>query len=102
MFRQQGNPLKNIVSGCVVRSEHRIDILNGKSIGKEQLNVFITQPFIEKMVSFWESVKKFKMSRQRWSMQAFRPVTLLKETPTQVFSCECCEIFRSAFFTEHL
>ena len=42
MFRQQGNPLKNIVSGCVVRSEHRIDILNGKSIGKEQLNVFIT------------------------------------------------------------
>ena len=54
------------------------------------------------MVSFWESVKKFKMSRQRWSMQAFRPVTLLKETPTQVFSCEYCEIFRNAFFTEHL
>ena len=38
--------LKNIVSGCVVRSEHRIDILNAKSIKKEDLNVFITEPFL--------------------------------------------------------
>ena len=37
---------KNIVSGCVVRSEQRIDILNAKSIGKEYLNVIITEPFI--------------------------------------------------------
>ena len=29
--------LKNIVSGCAVRSEHHIDILNAKSIGKEYL-----------------------------------------------------------------
>ena len=50
--------LKNIVSGCVVCSENRIDILNVKSVGKEHLNVFITEPFIEKMVSFWDSVKK--------------------------------------------
>ena len=40
-----------IVSGCVVRSEHRIDILNAKSIGKAHLNVFKEQ-FIEKTVSF--------------------------------------------------
>ena len=26
--------LKNIVSGCIVRLEHRTDILNAKSIGK--------------------------------------------------------------------
>ena len=26
---------KNIVSGCAIPSEHRIDILNPKSIGKE-------------------------------------------------------------------
>ena len=33
----------------------------------------------------------------------FRPVTLFKkETLTQVFSCECCEISKSTFFTEHL
>ena len=29
--------LKNIVSGCAVRSEHHIDIVNAKSIGKEHL-----------------------------------------------------------------
>ena len=32
-----------------------------------------------------------------------RPVTLLKkETLTQVFSCEFCEISKSTVFTEHL
>ena len=25
----------------------------------------------------------------------------LKKAPTQVFSCEFCEIFKSNFFTEH-
>ena len=25
-----------------------------------------------------------------------------KETPTQVFSCEFCDIFKNNFFTEHL
>ena len=50
---------KNYCSGCVVRSEHLIDILNVNLIEKEHLNVFITKSFIEKMVSFWDSVKKF-------------------------------------------
>ena len=27
---------------------------------------------------------------------------LKKETPTQVFSCEICEIFKNAYFEEHL
>ena len=35
-------------------------------------------------------------------MQGFRPATLKKETPTQVFFCEYCEIFKNNFFTEHL
>ena len=52
--------LKNIVSGCAVRSEHHIDILNAKSIEKEHLNVFITEQFIEKTVFFWDPVKKFR------------------------------------------
>ena len=35
-FWQQRNPReKDTVSGCAVRSEHRIDILNAKAIGKE-------------------------------------------------------------------
>ena len=29
-------------------------------------------------------------------------VTLLKETPTQVFSCQYWEIFMKAFFEEHM
>ena len=33
-------------------------------------------------------------------LPGFRPATLLKETPTQVFSCEYCEIFKNTFFTE--
>ena len=33
---------KNIVSGCVVRTEHRNDILNPRSNKKKHLNVFTT------------------------------------------------------------
>ena len=28
--------------------------------------------------------------------------SLLKETPTQVFSCKICEVFKSNYFEEHL
>ena len=35
-------------------------------------------------------------------LQVFRPATLLKETPTQVFFCEYCEIFKSTYFEKHL
>ena len=41
--------LKTIISGCVVRSEHGIDLLDAKSIEKEHLNVFIIEPFVKKM-----------------------------------------------------
>ena len=61
--------LKNIVFGFDVHSEHCIDILNAKSIGKEHLNIFITEPFIEKAVSFWDSVKKFERSHHKWSIR---------------------------------
>ena len=30
-------------------------------------------------------------------LDAFRSATLLKETPSQMFSCEYCEIFKSTF-----
>ena len=32
----------------------------------------------------------------------FRPATLLKETPTQVFSWGHCEIYKNSIFVEHL
>ena len=31
-----------------------------------------------------------------------RPPILLKETPTQLLSCEYCEIFKKAYFEEHI
>ena len=45
---------KTVVSSCVVCSEHRIDIINSRSIKERHLNVFITERFIEKIVSFWD------------------------------------------------
>ena len=48
---------------------------------------------------------KFTRKHLCWSL-VFRKVAGLrlakKETPTQVFSCEFCEIFKNTFFTEHL
>ena len=35
-------------------------------------------------------------------LQAFRPATLLKKTPTQVFSCEIWEILKNTYFEKHL
>ena len=35
-------------------------------------------------------------------LQALRPAALLKKAPTQVFSCEYCEIFKSTYFGGHL
>ena len=35
-------------------------------------------------------------------LQPFRSATLLKETPTQLFSCDYCEIFKNTYFEEHL
>lgn len=52
--------LKNIISGRIARPEHRIDLLNVKSIGKEHLKNFITERFIENTFSFWNSVKKIQ------------------------------------------
>ena len=45
---------KSIASDFGVRSEHRIDILNAKSIEKEHLNVFLTERSMEKTASFWD------------------------------------------------
>ena len=102
--------LWNVGSGCDVRSEHRIDILNAKSVGKEHLNVFVTERFIEKTISFWDPVKKFRRSHQKCSIKklllkipqfsqenacvgvsfhlCWSLCNFIKKTQTQVFSCE--------------
>ena len=49
-------PAETIVFGCVVRSEHRIDIKCTTN-----LNVFRTERFIQKTFSFWDSLKKFRI-----------------------------------------
>ena len=40
-----------------------------KSTGKEHLNIFITERFIEKAVSFWDSVKTFRRSHLKLSIK---------------------------------
>ena len=46
------------------------------------------------------NIANFTRKRLCWSLflielQAFRPATLLKETPTQMFSCEIYKIFKN-------
>ena len=47
-------------------------------------------------------LKILQYSQKNTCVRGFRTVILLKETSTQVFSCECCEIFKNIFFTEQL
>ena len=57
--------------------------------------------FCEKMYS--RKFRKFHRKTPGLSfsikLQAFRPT---KETPTQLFSCEICEIYKNTFFEENL
>ena len=57
--------LKYIVSDCTVRSEHHIDILNAKSIGKEH-STSSSLSHLSKSF-FLRFNKKFKRSHQRYS-----------------------------------
>ena len=54
-----------------------------------------------------KDVANFTGNHLCWShflikLQAWRSATLLKETQTQVFFSEFCEIFNNTRFTEHL
>ena len=54
-------PLKNIVSGYVVKDEHKSDILNAKSIGKEAAQQYIRERLVERTIPYWDPVKKLKL-----------------------------------------
>ena len=41
------------------------------------------------------------ISQKFRKIQGKTPVPIKKDTPTQVFSYEFCEIFKNTFFTEH-
>ena len=45
-------------------------------------------------------LKKFPKFHRKTPLSESR--FLKKETPTQVFSCEICEIFKNTYFEEHL
>ena len=47
-----------------------------------------------------EDFLKIRSSHRRCS--EFMKKTLSKETPTQVFTCEYCEIFKNKYFEKHL
>ena len=53
-----------------------------------------------------ENFANFTGKHVSWShfvikLQPLGPATILKKTPTQVFSCEICEIFKNTYFEEH-
>ena len=46
-----------------------------------------------------ESLSKFL--KQSPLKNCYRPASLLKETPAQLFSCNFCKIFQNTYFKEH-
>ena len=65
-FLHVKSTLYNTVSGRGVRSEYRI-VIKCKISWNEHLNFFVTEGFIEKTVSFWDPIKKFRRCHQRSS-----------------------------------
>ena len=70
---------------CLVTSEIHTQFLTMIWV-LEQINNF----------SFFKIVKTLKYTKENFHMG------LVKETPTQAFSCEICEIFKSTYFQEQL
>ena len=70
--------------------------------GKNLSSKYISQP----VGSNHQSVENTLISREKTaSLFLINPEGLhfyLKETPAQVFSCKICNIFKNAYFEEHL
>ena len=109
---------KSILSGCVVCSEHHIDKLYAKSIGKEHLKVFITEQFIKKTVFLggieWniqkEPLKVFYKKAVLKNSAIFRgkdlcwsPCNFIKKGLQRwCLSVNIVDILKATFFTKHL
>ena len=64
-----------------------------------------TQMFFEKGVP--ENLAAYTRKHMSWSpflikLQAWNPAFLSKGTPTHVFSCKYCEIFKNSFFMDRI
>ena len=46
-------------------------------------------------------LKNFAASALEFLFDKIADLKVRKETPTQVFSCEYCKIFKNTFFAEH-
>ena len=55
------SPLKNIVSGSIIKDIFRDDILNAKRLGKSALDDFIKNRFVERSVKFLAPITKLKL-----------------------------------------
>ena len=62
--------------------------------------LFCKKPVLKNLAIF--TGKHLCWSHFLIKMLAFSPVTLLKETPTEVFSCEYCKKFKNTCFEKHL
>ena len=65
---------------------------------QKQPEVFCQKGFLKNFAIFIG--KRLFCSLFFIKLQALRPATLLQKTPTQLFSCDYCEIFKITFLTE--
>ena len=70
------------------------------NLQKQPLEVFCKKGVLKTFVNF--TGKHLRWNLFFIKLQTFSPTTLLKETPTQVLSCEICESFNNNYFEEHL
>ena len=70
---------------------------------KQPLEVFCKRRYAEKLCQFHRKTLVLEsLFNKNADLQIFRSTTLLEREPTQVFSCESCEIFKKIDFEEHL
>ena len=73
--------------------------------GKYLYSKDISQTFRNNHQLVLENFANFTAKRLRWSLTLIKPEGLqiyLKQIQTHVFSCEICDIFKSAYFEEYL
>ena len=75
-----------------------------KTVNKSKLTTLhFSAEAVTRRCSIRKKFWKFRKIHWKTTVSDLRPAILLrKETPTQVFSCEFNETFKSSFFIEHL
>ena len=81
-------------------SKLNLDITN-EELGLDLGNIHVRSSHSRKKMSCKKSVSN-NFANFTAKTLCFTPTTLLKETSTQMFSCEIWEIFKNTYFEEHL